>query len=68
MHRGLQIKDGLLDGNIKREEGNPGIRQMIARLVGEYSRNGVNTTTSVFCHKGFAYATAATPVLILADE
>lgn len=41
---------------------------MIARLVGEYSRNGVNATTGVFCHKGFAYTTAATSVLTLAGS
>ena len=63
VHRSLQIHDGLLNRNIKREEGNSGIRRMIARLVGEYGCNGVNATTSVFCRKGFAYATAATPML-----
>lgn len=68
MYRGLQVTDGLLNSDIQQEEGNSSIRQMIARLVGEYSRNGVNATTSVFCHQGFAYATTATPVLSLAGK
>lgn len=68
MHRSLQINDGLLNSYIKRKEGNSRIRQMIACLVREYSRNGVNATTSVFCHKGFTYATTTTSMLTLADE
>ena len=68
MHRGLEINDGLFHGNIKREKGNSGIHQMIARFVRKYRRDGGNATTSVFCHKSFAYATAATPGLTLAEE
>jgi len=68
MYRGLQIEDGLLDGNIKGEDGNSSIGQMVTDFMGKHSRNGVNATASVLCYEGFAYASAATTVMKLAQE
>lgn len=41
---------------------------MIAGFMRKHGSNGVNAVTIVFCHKSFAYPTAATPVLTLADH
>jgi hypothetical protein len=58
---GLQVQHRRFDGDVEREPGDAGIRQMVACFTGKHGGNGVDAAARVFCDESLADAAPATP-------
>lgn len=62
LNAGLQVHDGLIDGDVEGKERDSVLGQVVTRLLGKHRGDGMKAATGVFCHQRLADSTLAAPI------